>query len=196
MSEQERDLQVDNRKDLLLLILAARGPQKEAEPVIGVTRLQKYLYLLQEEHRWHEKFGLRNPYVFEPYDFGPFDSQLYDDLELLENTHFITRDDGGPEPSIEDEEARWFALETGTVDRELAPWEEDDRVACYLLTNKGKEFVARYQLSDEDWETLNNLKQEWNGKPLQALLRWLYATHPEAAVNTKLRHLRADESTS
>jgi len=61
-------IEVDNRKDLLLLLLAAAG----GEPVVGVTRLLKYVFLLQHGRGWGERFHLA-----EPYDFGAYHRRLF-----------------------------------------------------------------------------------------------------------------------
>jgi len=182
---------IDNRKDLLLLVLAAHGEHEDAEPVIGVTRLQKYLFLLQNEHHWDSRFHIANPYKFEPYDYGPFDSQLYDDLAMLENAGLLSRRPAGPEPSAESSESRRRDFDWATVDRELAPWESEDQTQSYTLTKRGLEFAKRYQLDPGDAEVLTELKRRWNGRPLQELLRWLYQNYPEWATNTRLTHLRA-----
>lgn len=182
-------LPINNRKDLLLLLLGASG-REPAEPITGVTRLQKYLFLLQEKYHWHEKFGLERPYQFEPYDYGPFDSQLYDDLALLENVGLIKAQPIGPEPTAERDEAELLASEWGTADPEFAPWEEEQRVFSYGLTDKGKEFVERLALPDDDWAVVNEIKHDWNQKSLNELLRWLYESFPPFAAKTKLHHLR------
>jgi uncharacterized protein YwgA len=184
-------IQIDNRKDFLLLLLAAHGEHEDAEPVVGVTRLQKYLFLLQEEHDWHHRFQVSDPYAFEAYDYGPFDAQLYDDLVMLENAGLLERSAAGPEPSAENKESRRRDFDWATVDREIAPWESEDQIQRYVLTERGRKFAARYELGAEDRDLLAELKGRWNGKPLQELLRWLYQTYPDWATNTRLTHLRA-----
>jgi hypothetical protein len=185
----EQPLSVEDRKDFVLLLLAARGAKEEAEPVVGVTRLQKYLFLLQSEAKWDKRFAIREPYDFRAYDYGPFDAQLYDDLEFLENAQLIARHEAGPEPAADDEESRQQAYEWGTVSPEVVPWEDDDRIYRYELTDQGRRFVSRYQVNADDWATLTRLKGEWNDRPLQTLLRWLYRKYPGMAENTKLKHL-------
>jgi uncharacterized protein YwgA len=184
-------LHIDNRKDFLLLLLAAHGGQEDAEPVVGVTRLQKYLFLLQQEHDWNGRFHVSDPYEFEAYDYGPFDAQLYDDLVMLENAGLIDTSSAGPEPSAENNESRRRDFDWATVDRELAPWESEDQIQRYALTDRGRKFASRYELSAEDEAVLADLKGTWNQRPLQALLRWLYHNYPEWATNTRLPHLRA-----
>lgn len=180
-------LQVDNRKDLLLLLLAAA----DGEPVVGVTRLLKYVFLLQHGHRWEERFSLEEPYDFGAYHFGPFDSQIYDDLALLENVGLIESvPTDQPEPRAERGELELQALESGTSDPEVAPWEAEDVVRQYALTDKGRDFVERFQLDETARGELDEIKQRWNHRSLTELLRWLYQEYPEYATETKLTHLR------
>jgi hypothetical protein len=178
---------VDNRKDLLLLVLAAT----EFAPVIGVTRLQKYLYLLQEHQGW--KARLKRGYEFQAYDFGPFDDQIYADLEFLENLDLISKEAVGEEPSAESGEERKVSESWGTSDPEFAPWANNNKIWAYRLTDRGREFVQnRLQIDQGDRKSINDLKARWNGVPLTQFLRWLYATYPDTAVNTKLTHLRSE----
>jgi hypothetical protein len=176
---------VDNRKDLLLLTLLA----DDGASVVGVTRLQKYLYVLQEDRGWRAR--LTTPYEFQAYDFGPFDDQLYADLDFLENLGLIQKTPDGEEPPAENGEQRATSDSWATNDPEFAPWQEDQEIWKYCLTDKGRRFAERLHLDDAEREEIEDLKRKWNGRPLSELLRWLYKTYPDAAVNTKLIHLRA-----
>ncbi len=180
-------LQIDNRKDFLLLLLAAC----DGEPVVGVTRLLKYAFLLQMRYHWNERFDLADPYQFEAYNFGPFDSQIYDDLALLENAGLIqAKESAQPETRAERGELGLSAVEAGTSDPEIAPWEADNAVHEWSLTDKGRAFVRRYALGDEERSQLNEIKRAWNRRTLIELLRWLYREYPDFATETELTHLR------
>lgn len=185
--EMPDQLEIDNRKDMLLLLLAA----VDGEPVIGVTRLLKYVFLLQHGKHWDERFQLAEPYDFGAYHLGPFDSQIYDDIALLENVGLIesTATDQ-PEPRAERGELELQALESGTSDPEVAPWETEDVVKQYALTDKGRAFVARFHIDPSARGELEELKHRWNHRSLTELLRWLYSEYPEYATETKLSHLR------
>lgn len=182
----EEAVPVDNRKDMLLLVLAA----EDGKPVLGVTRLQKYLFLLQEEHNWHKRFGFSEPYRFRAYDYGPFDSQIYDDLAFFENVGFLTAEDGGPEPASERDELRGASDDAGLTDPEVRPWEEASQVRRYKLTPAGMAFAQRIALPEADRGTVEQMKQRWNDRPLRELLRWLYQEYPAYAENTKLSQLK------
>lgn len=177
---------VDNRKDLLLLVLSA----DDDAPVVGVTRLQKYLFLLQETERWKER--LKRPYEFRAYDFGPFDDQIYADLDFLENLGLVEKAESGAEPSAERGEERAASESWATRDPEFAPEASSETIWAYRLTDKGREFVRdRLEVGDADREAIEDLKKRWNSVPLAQFLRWLYSEYPQMAVNTKLTHLRA-----
>jgi hypothetical protein len=178
---------VDNRKDLLLLVLGAN----EGDPVVGVTRLQKYLYLLQDKEGWRDKLTA-NHYRFRNYDYGPFDDQIYADLDFLENVDLITKEAVGEESLSENGEERLASESWATSDPEFAPWTADEAIWAYRLTEKGREFVKdKLAISDGEARTIEAIKSRWNGAPLTEFLRWLYATYPDVAENTKLKHLTA-----
>lgn len=185
--EMPDQLEIDNRKDMLLLLLAA----VDGEPVVGVTRLLKYAFLLQHGNHWAERFRFEEPYDFGAYHFGPFDSQIYDDIALLENVGLIVSEPTDqPEPRAERGEMELQALESGTSDPEVAPGDEEDVVKQYALTEKGRAFVARFRLEPEARGELEELKHRWNHRSLTELLRWLYSEYPDYATETKLTHLR------
>ena len=66
-----------NPKDWTLLVIAARNG-KPLQPV----QLQKSLFLLGRNLSVHQ-LQVESFYQFEPYDYGPFCSQVYSDAESL-----------------------------------------------------------------------------------------------------------------
>ena len=60
---------------------------KPAPELRGITRLEKLLYL------WQQEVPIRrisdDEYEFEPHNFGPFSKDIYDDTSLLSNAGFI-----------------------------------------------------------------------------------------------------------
>jgi hypothetical protein len=106
-----------------------------------VTRLQKYLYLLQDQEGWGEKLGASR-YQFRAYDYGPFDDQLYADLDFLENLGLIAKQPVGEEPLSESGEEQQASESWGTSDPEFAPWAADQEIWAYRLTDKGRDYRA------------------------------------------------------
>ena len=85
---------IDNRRDILLLLLYSPGVQDETnEPIVGRTRLVKMLFLFKTEAFKHFRGGTAlnesEFYQFFPWNFGPFSSQVYDDLTFFTLRGFI-----------------------------------------------------------------------------------------------------------
>jgi hypothetical protein len=68
-------LALDKEEVLLVMLAVAQG--KELTPV----QIQKSLFLADEEVR--PAFRASSRYKFEPYDYGPFDKQVYADAQAL-----------------------------------------------------------------------------------------------------------------
>jgi len=68
-----------NRKDLILLLLGVSVKPDLGEGINGITRLQKFLYLLEREENLKPD---ADGFEFIPYKAGPYSEKLYDDLVL------------------------------------------------------------------------------------------------------------------
>ena len=181
---------IDNRKDVLLLLLHAPGPNGEkAEPITGRTRLQKLLFLLGEEHKLDRL--VQNYYRYRAYKFGPFSRDLVEDLEFLENLGFLSEEATGGSSLAEDEELEQSYDFLTPEDASELPWASS--VPRFELTEKGREFVEKQllpHLSQTDAAALETVKVKLGSIPLTNLLRYVYKRHPEAASETKLTHLK------
>ena len=68
-----------DKNDLLLLLLYSKGKSgSNNEPIVGITRLMKLLFLLNKEQNL-------NQFSFEPYKMGPFSGDVYPELDFLQN---------------------------------------------------------------------------------------------------------------
>ena len=84
-------LRVENSMDLLITLLYAPGKTCVAEPVEGITRLQKLMFLLQQEEKFSPKdlVALAKEYEYEAYKMGPYARRLNQDLEELESAGIV-----------------------------------------------------------------------------------------------------------
>ena len=137
-----------NRKDLILLVLGVDIKGDLREGINGITRLQKFLYLLEQEEKLKPD---ANGFEFVAYKAGPYSAKLYDDLEFLENLGLITSEVAGEategeaaEVEMSFEELMGDCTDTveGTPSNELmtADVYEERR---YRLTENGKERVEK-----------------------------------------------------
>jgi hypothetical protein len=65
-----------DRRDWLLLFIGAPGGPYSTDQI----RVMKGMFLVSKEG----PDDLRDLYNFEPYDYGPFDTTIYHDLDTLE----------------------------------------------------------------------------------------------------------------
>ncbi len=144
-----------NTKLLPLALLEAN----ETEPIEGITRFMKLVFLAQEE-TLQEEF-----YEYEAGQYGPYSKSLYDDIDRLEARGFIER-----------------------TDRETADDKDDEQVYVLTQKGKRTLEEARNR-SDEFPETLEDLsdvKGQYNSMDLWELLEYVYGEYPEMARNSVL----------
>lgn len=184
---------VNNRKDILLLILFSPGLSDSInEPVRGRTRIVKMLFLFQEEALTHFRretdINEENFYKFFAWNFGPFSRDIYDDLTFFILRGFITssetNEEGLPESAAEWEE--WITssgLESETD--EVREYVEEE----FSLTDKGLEFTKELyeSLSNSQKRLLKEFKARTSTMPLRALLRYVYEKYPEMTEKSKIR---------
>ena len=184
---------IDNRKDIMLLLLYSPGKTGEVnEPITGRTRLVKMLFLFRKEVLTHFRRGTgiteENFYDFFAWNFGPFSLDVYDDL-----TFFILR--GFVSSSQADEEAlpesaaewEWWLAESAaeTGEEDIPAYAEE----TFRLTEKGKDFASNLYdaLSDAQGTLLREFKAKLTVAPLRAILRYVYRTYPETTDRSKIK---------
>ena len=87
---QSQPLRVENAMDLLLTLLYAPGKKgTAAEPIEGITRLQKLLFLLQQDVGPKQMVQEAEAYRYKAYKMGPYSEQLRGDLEELESAGIV-----------------------------------------------------------------------------------------------------------
>jgi uncharacterized phage-associated protein len=74
-----------SRFDFLLLVLKNSSKEKLGE-IDGRTRLQKLVFLVQNHLK---EIGYESKYAFRPYFYGPFNRQLYTDIEWLKMNNSV-----------------------------------------------------------------------------------------------------------
>lgn len=138
---------IDNRKDIILLLLALPGCSgNKFEPILGRTRMMKLLYLLDKEINVKKRLGLNSYYDFEAYHYGPFSKDVFDDIEFLRNVGLVNVVQGGPVNVMqEDETTRLIKDETlddelHVINEVMGEFVSEDQ---FTLTDKGKNFVQK-----------------------------------------------------
>jgi len=172
---------IENGLDVVLALLYAPGTSgRIAEPVRGITRLQKLLFLLWKEGKFYE--DIPNLYNFQAYDFGPCVDDLYDDLDFGEDIELIAVEEVPSGNEFEDGDEEAFLRDFGfrLVNRSMR--------RDFMLTEQGKEAARQIyeSLAKERRERLEQVKRRFNSMPFFDLLRYVYRKYPAFAKKSVL----------
>lgn len=177
------------KSDLILLLLYSKGfSGKTNEPIQGITRLMKLLFLLDKEENFE------SPFSFQPYKMGPFSSEVYPELEFLQSF---------PKPDSPLINARI----SSTVDSSVNPEQmklvddiailndEDYLIAAsevnkeFSLTTIGEKIASELWnvLDESDRNAIEKIKKQYGNLTLRNLLRHVYSEYPDMTVNSEIK---------
>lgn len=166
--------------DLVLMLLAAPTNVPSArDRVNGITRLEKLLYLVEKETSVADAVAGEH-LMFTAYNYGPFSKDIYEAVELLEESGLLTEErvvDGRTIDSIEDVNV------TGAV-------EADEYVERrFVLTEHGR-LVANLLAQHHPGvaQQLTGIKDRYAQRSLSGLIGYVYKTYPDSAKNSVIAH--------
>lgn len=161
--------------DLVLLLLKAGQEGKDAGRLDGITRLEKLLFLANEEEGMD---GLvDDPFTFKPYHYGPYSREVYEAVELLEEAGLVSEERFMGENQLD--EAEELAVDVSDelgVERRFRLTESGETVAD-LLASKTPEAFKR----------LATIKSNYGGLSLNRLIRYVYSKYPTYAEKSVIR---------
>lgn len=181
-------LEIENSLDLLIALLAAPGESGRAgEPVNGITRLQKLLFLLEQGEGPAAVVAAAKEFAFDAYKMGPFSKSLYKDLEVLTSLgmlstsrlEYVMADDGDPEEVDQDDRAN---LE----DRPKKVVESTQYRLSDVGMKAGADLLAGMKRKDR--EALTEFKKYFNSIPLRQLLIFVYRKYSDYTTKSEIRH--------
>lgn len=187
------DNRIDNRKDILLLLLYSPGQRDENnEPISGRTRIVKMIFLFRMEALPHFKKGTEitdeNFYQFFAWNFGPFSQDVYDDLNFFILRDFIevSESDEDVLPESAEEWHEWLSRSGLSAEAEEP---EEYREEVFRLTPTGVEFTGSLYLllSESQRQLLKEFKSRMTSTPLSAILRYVYGRYPGMTERSKIK---------
>lgn len=185
-----------SKHSLTLLLLGIGAEGEITEGLGGITRLQKYLFLLEKEGGVTPKEG---NFQFEAYKAGPYSSKLYDDLEFLENLGLI-QSEVTAQATVEEA----TEIEELTFDDLMADGAEVDNGeqydgfgasdACeerrFILTGEGRTKVEGL-LANAEYEPVVNavrkIKSRFSNHSLSDLLYYVYTKYPDMTTESEIK---------
>ena len=183
-------MSISKRNILLLMLGTGKDETDIANGINGITRLQKFLFLLENEN-YIEKID--DGYQFKPYKARPYSPTLYDDLEFLENLGLIKAEPSGV--ATEEEEADMdFTFEELMDDEELT----DDEIKTpdlydekrFNLTPKGLAKVKSLLESKEYnpiVDRIKKIKSKFGHYSLNDLLYYVYTKYPDMTTESEIK---------
>ena len=179
------------RRDLLLLLLGSGSKSDVTEGLGGITRLQKYLYLLEMEE------GVQpsgEGFEFTAYKAGPYSSRLYDDLEFLENLGLMSKKASAEATEEEASEVEFAFEDLIEPEHELEERDKPEADAFeeykYRLTPKG---IAKIEslLKNGQYRPLadkiKRIKSKYGRYSLSDLLYYVYTHYPEMTTESEIK---------
>jgi hypothetical protein len=183
-----------SRRNLLLLLV---GLDSDPSGLGGVTRLQKLLFLLEEEEGLKATEG---GYEFQAFKAGPYSPELYDDLEFLENLGLLRGEvtSEASEPEAEEVDRLSFDHLIGREVEKSTEGEDVDGPASadtyeerrFRLTDRGRERTEQLLKSAEVGPVVNKIrrvKSKYGKYSLNDLLYHVYTKYPEMTTESEIR---------
>lgn len=173
-----------SRTDILILLLGAGPHGKEA--IQGTTRLQKLLFLIENEAGIKPTDG--KDFQFSAYKFGPVSKDLYDDLEKLENLGLLEAK-GVAEPS--ESELGEYDL---SFDDLMGDEEQESKEALeerrFKLTTAGLEWLNSRitpRVSPQIADKIRRIRGKYGSFALSDLLYYVYTKYPDWTSASEIR---------
>lgn len=183
---------ITSSKDLLMLLLYAKGCKGEqCEPVVGRTRLMKMIFIFNKEIRG--KFSLDKKIPddampdFEPFHYGPYSRQVFDDLEFLVDMGFVIVIPAEDEDRLSEENEEYEYWQVQADPDQEGVGQSQER---FQLSELGREFVEEEllaALSPDQLKALDEFKYRCTAAELRALLYYVYTKYPEMTDVSRIR---------
>lgn len=175
---------IEDSTDLLLTLLYSPGDSSEfGEPIEGRTRMQKLMFLLQQDGEHSELVEEARGLDYDAYKMGPYSKDLTKNLEELESANIVKserlkywiRDDADPG--------------TQEVDVESSGGKEEVESEKYMLTDIGKKIAKDIweKLGDDERQSMEEFKSFFNSLSLRQLLIYTYERFPEYTTESEIK---------
>lgn len=170
-----------------MMLYAPGVSGKTAEPVAGITRLNKLLFLLEKEG------SAKTDFDFKPYKMGPYSPNINPVIEFL-STFPSPKD-----PIIELKSARVKSGTNAEQTRYINDLASSDDIpeeldkynsSSFELTEKGKKLAEAVwnDAPDATKVSVANIKSKYTSLTLNQLLRYVYSTYPKMTEKSEIKN--------
>ena len=152
--------QIDRRTDVVFILFHHAGS------IRGITKLQKLLFLVEEETKFFEEHGDELAFEFTAHKMGPFSKHVYEEVRFLQQLK---------------------AIETEPMEGESDDEELTNKV--FHITPKGEKIASELsdRLDDQYDDELRELVTKYNSMELRELLRYVYRAYPQFTTESEIK---------
>lgn len=153
--------QIDRRTDVVFILF------HHAESIHGVTKLQKLLFLIEEETEFFEEYKDDFAFEFNAHKMGPFSEHVYEEVRFLQQLNAIET-----EPMEDGREGK-----------------DNLTNKIFHITPKGEKIASELanQLEPEHNEELAELVETYNDMELRELLHYVYTEYPSFTTESEIK---------
>ena len=153
--------QIDRRTDVVFILF------HHAESIHGITKLQKLLFLIEEETKFFEEYKDDLAFEFDAHKMGPFSKHVYEELRFLQQLNAIET-----EP-----------MEDGSEDNAQLTNK------IFHITEKGEKIASELanQLEPVHNQELAEIVENYNDMELRELLHYVYTEYPSFTTESEIK---------
>jgi hypothetical protein len=184
---------IKNKTELLLALLYAgdgnSAPISHSSPIVGITRLEKLLFLAKIEHNLLSAAPDDKDFHFVPFRMGPWTQEVYDEVDFLESIGLLVKERRSG-ISVEDEAHNDELFGDLVLDKyQRGSISSDETTDSFQLTEDGRKKAAEiwHRLPADEQQKLIALKRRFNSMNLRQFLRYVYQKYPEFAEASEIK---------
>lgn len=169
--------------DAIVLLLGAKVSGLREGEINGITRLEKLIFLLEREtssSKW-----LQQDASFEPYNFGPFSSKVYQAVDLLSAAGLVV-DSAAP---ATDDSDTWEVRTRIGLDEGSASIPDRFTTRDFRLTDRGWKYFEALtkEMAVDSLEEVASFKRQFASLPLRQLIRYVYQKYESFTTKSQIR---------
>ncbi|QIO25559.1 type II toxin-antitoxin system antitoxin SocA domain-containing protein [Haloarcula sp. JP-L23] len=156
--------EIDRRTDVVFILF------HYMDSIRGVTKLQKLLFLIEQETEFFEEYEEDIAFNFAPYKMGPFSEMVYEELHFLLQMGAIeaTPMDDGPLAGVDDDDLS---------NKEFSITPKGTKIASQLV----EILEPKYQTE------LAEIVESYGDLSLSELLEVVYTSYPAFATESEIK---------
>lgn len=183
---------VNNKAELMLALLYAGMDQSQKnQPVEGITRLEKLLFLLKMEKGFLKNVPDEDDFHFYAFRMGPWTNEVYDEIDFLESLGLVTKKDDVSKESNPADQAYVEELISNTIlnKYQKTNFGKEAGVEVFSLTTTGRSKALNIwnRLSKEEKDGIVDLKKRFNTMSLKQFLRYVYQKYPQYTIESEIK---------